>query len=219
MKAFKDGTPLTDEDLNGLLAISVIPCTSTTRPTPAIGMNIYETDTGSRLVYSSINEGWAPPWNLPWGYVTHAESTGTVNIPVWATSETVSSVVALETPEFTMRQNRRYVARFRLDLMNLAVAGDLIIKTKLMVAIAGVRQVSTGRSTMSRHGWYAGWVAGTTATMSWTHLGLTTTQATLVVRACDWNRNAATSPTWQHSANDYGYGVTVEDLGSVGPPA
>ena len=50
-------------------------CTSTTRPTsPYQGQSIYESDTGSFLVYYGATTGWKPPWNQPWGVITNISS-------------------------------------------------------------------------------------------------------------------------------------------------
>ena len=50
-------------------------CTSTTRPTsPYKGQTIYETNTGSLLVYYGTTTGWRPPWNQPWGFVAMTTS-------------------------------------------------------------------------------------------------------------------------------------------------
>lgn len=46
-------------------------CTSSTRPgSPAVGDEIYETDTGKTLYYHGATTGWGPAWNTPWGLVT-----------------------------------------------------------------------------------------------------------------------------------------------------
>lgn len=47
-------------------------CNSATRPAGVVGRSIYETDTGSFLVYYGSTTGWRPPWQLPWGEVLFA---------------------------------------------------------------------------------------------------------------------------------------------------
>jgi hypothetical protein len=47
--------------------------TSTTRPdNPYYGQQIFETDTGRRLIYYGASIGWRPPWNSVWGEVVSA---------------------------------------------------------------------------------------------------------------------------------------------------
>ena len=56
-------------------------CTSTTRPSaPYVGQTIYESDTGSFLVYYGSTTGWKPPWGQPWGSISYASTPSNVSV-------------------------------------------------------------------------------------------------------------------------------------------
>ena len=56
-------------------------CTSTTRPSaPYVGQTIYESDTGSFLVYYGATTGWKPPWSQPWGSISYASTPSNVSV-------------------------------------------------------------------------------------------------------------------------------------------
>jgi len=57
-------------------------CTAATRPgSPFQGQVIYETDTGSELMYYGATTTWKPRWNQPWGYIgRNASSTSQTSI-------------------------------------------------------------------------------------------------------------------------------------------
>lgn len=92
----------------GPAGTGLVICTSGTRPTPVVGLNIYETNTGKHLVYYGATTGWRPPWSQPWGYVA-----STVTPP--STAQTVSvttstKITGTDSETCSLFSNRRYRA-------------------------------------------------------------------------------------------------------------
>lgn len=92
-------------------------CTSTTRPTsPYQGQSIYESDTGSFLVYYGATTGWKPPWSQPWGRV--GSYSGTSDLTYSAIGNTAISCTA------SMVQNRNYRFTFSSRLINTSASSN-----------------------------------------------------------------------------------------------
>lgn len=90
-------------------------CTQSTRPVGVKGQLIYETDTGSLLVWTSDTTGWTEPWRLAWGGLNMGTSTAAVSAG--------SATGAVGVRVFTYFPNR--MLRFQASgVMNIVTAGD-----------------------------------------------------------------------------------------------
>lgn len=84
----------------------VLPCTHATQPAGQYeGQAIYETDTDKFLVYASAGTGFAPPWNISWGYLGEAAGAGTAQNGIAAATTTD---ITNGSVTWTAIANRRY---------------------------------------------------------------------------------------------------------------
>jgi hypothetical protein len=96
-------------------------CTSATRPaSPTKGDLIFETDTGDLLTYYGATTGWRPPWNQPWGYITHATVTANQ-----AGITTVTDIAGL-TIDVPQVLNRRYRYTVNGEIFSTVADGAFI---------------------------------------------------------------------------------------------
>lgn len=125
-------------------------CTSTTRPAnPFQGQTIYETDTGSFLVYYGATTGWKLPWNQPWGHIVTTTSQ----------SNTISGgyLTGVNTT-FTAISNRRYKITGHCTLE--VVSGRVILSLSSTTSGALFRFGDlTGASYVHSEGSYVGTLA------------------------------------------------------------
>lgn len=110
-------------------------CTSATRPaSPAVGQNIYETDTGKHLVYYGATTSWRPPWANPWGYISFATTASAIN-------STGNSYASLLSWSGTPLANRRYLMVGIVSLSGTG-AGNLTSAIGNSVGTTDITQVS-----------------------------------------------------------------------------
>jgi len=110
-------------------------CTSTTRPTQGLftGMHIYETNTGTLLVYAGATAGFRPPWNLPWGRVAQVSLT---SLAQSITSAAMTDVTGASIT-FTAVAGRRY----RLTAKLGASGSSSNLEGSLRIATSGNTEI------------------------------------------------------------------------------
>jgi hypothetical protein len=138
---FVAGAVLTASQVNTYLMKQAVDiCTSSTRPSsPAEGQVIYETDTDRLLTYTTAGTGWVQPWNMPWGRIGHAASSGT-DFTGWSGTSYVD--VTGVTLSFTAVANRYYVAKSKAGIYFTTTTG-----------VAGARVVDGAGSVLGDSGW------------------------------------------------------------------
>ncbi len=95
-------------------------CTSSTRPgSPAIGDEIFETDTGKRLSWYGTTPAWYLPWGVAWGLMGYAQNSSD------QTLTTLVDVTGL-TQTLTYIANRRIKMTWAL-LGQSSVSGDTVV--------------------------------------------------------------------------------------------
>ena len=116
----------------------VVICTSSTRPTGAQGLCIYETDTNNFLVYTTATTGWVPPWNMPWGEMAYSQATASQT----GIGSTVVDLTNLSAT-FTAVANRKVVTTLWCgQCQNITAAGTSSIwLADAANAIKGVAQM------------------------------------------------------------------------------
>jgi hypothetical protein len=194
-----------DYDVEGAIAElqrrprGVTTCTSATRPgAPTPGQVIFETDTGSLLVWYASALAWRPPWNMPWGIVGEARRVG--NLGGIGTAFTPLEAVGVTTPDIANRR-LRITAEAQMQSTDPAAAVVLEIRQG-----ASVIQNTNGPGAGSGTTWSTQLRAEVTDTPSGS--------------ALYWAFVRATSGTGQvfASASAPAY-VRVEDIGPNGSPA
>lgn len=178
----------------------VITCRSTTRPTNVSkGQVIFETDTGSVLVWYGATTGWKPPWNTAWGHVGSAAVT--------TDNGGITSLVDLAglSVTFTAVAGRRY--KITLDAyLNSSAGGDI---SSLVIANGGGTQLQSSQAYMPATGVSVRQVAMVTATPG---AGSTTYKA----RA---SRAIGSGTLALAAGATYPAVIVVEDIGPSAAPA
>lgn len=175
-------------------ARSVVVCTSSTRPpNPRRGQVIFESDTGSVLVYYGATTGWRPPWNRPWGLVAFGQVTANSGPITTAQTNVVSADV-------TPLANRRYrvFAKCRPTTASTGLNVFCTLETVPSGAdldVIGDTLAAGGQTTMRPE-----YVGGLSTSVTGVRMGLNTSTGTIV------NAAGSTFPTF----------IGVEDLGPSG---
>lgn len=200
-------TSITNANITDLRARAGAPssvdivCTSATRPSsPFQGMRIYETDTYSTLVYTTVTTGWRPLWNMPWGRVAGTQLL-TSQGPF-----TTEAVVPGLSATFTGIQNRIYRVLCTGHTYS-TVAGDNIEMKLRQNNVAGYVYATSNRQTQAVSN-----QEGQHIITELTAIGTTTIVATLRRGTGSGNIHLF-APSAELAAR-----IIVEDIGNIGAP-
>ncbi len=178
-------------------------CTSGTRPTPSVGMQIYETDTGNFLQYHGATTGWQPPWNSDWGLVT--PTTGANPRSVSGAQGSISSETDVTGSEmtFTAVANRIYKHTVRAIVAHTVTESAMILR---ITDGAGTELDRAANHTAA---------TGSNDTLGWTwyETGLTAGSKTRKVTA------QAASGSMSIQSDDADFQYAIEDAGPNGLPS
>ena len=97
---------------------------SSSRPTGYEGRAVYDTDTDAFMIYASSGTGWRPPWNMPWGYLGHAQITANQSSVGPGGVDITSLAVTVNVPA---NRRLRISAKAKLFTGTLAAATGLLI--------------------------------------------------------------------------------------------
>jgi hypothetical protein len=202
-KTFTAGAVLTASDVNTYLMNQAVKySTAGSRPaSPAEGQVIYDRDTDSLLVYTTATTGWRAPWNMPWGYITHATASGSDQTGI--TTETDMTGV---TVTFTAVTNRRYRITAWGLVYTTGTAGT--IATKITNAANAV--VAPGGSSSCDTRTISDQVSFMVTSIATFTAGSTTVKARVA------QAGATTAVVFNSSAPAV---IMVEDIGPSGAPA
>ena len=177
-------------------------CTSTTRPTEGLftGMHIYETDTGTLLVYAGATAGFRPPWNLPWGRVAHTKITAVAG----GYTGTAVDVTGL-TASVSQVAGRRYRIQVHLEVSSSQVT-DIGLLT-----VTGSDNVAIARAVPY-------FAHGGAHTVTLTHVEDASSTAT-VTRKCRYNRAIGSGTHQIEASSQFPCTILIEDIGPTGNPS
>lgn len=97
---------------------------SSARPTGYEGRAAYDTDTDALMIYTTPTTGWRPPWNLPWGYLAHAQITANQNSVAAGGVDITGLSVSVTVPA---NRRLRITTKAKLFTGTLAAATGLMI--------------------------------------------------------------------------------------------
>lgn len=122
------GEVIASEWHNTALSQGNIPCASDELPAVDVhvGMEVYQTDTAEKLVYTNSYLEWTPFWNMPWGVIVDPVVVSTTQVIGAGSGGPIDGA----TITFTAVANRWYrcSAAVDIDASSVGTIGTLVLK-------------------------------------------------------------------------------------------
>lgn len=165
--------------------------TAATRPsTPYDGLAIYETDTGSFLVYSDTYNNWLPPWGTAWGVLTYGFDAG------GQAASSATHVSHIQTATVDVYANRHYQfhinAPWRGSIADACIDFDILVNAggadTVLRTFRASNAIATASNSSETVACYAHWNSTVDEPVYfWTRFGRLTGTGTLTISSATFS--------------------------------